>query len=241
MKTKDISQIVVGVLVMLSFMVVLWAVFKIEMPATNRDLALILLGVLASKFGDVVAYHFNSSKGSSEKTDIISKLPPVSVLLILILVTGLVSCSTPQKMVAEIPVQYKERIVERLVPVELPADSAILSALFSCDSTNQVILRELSDSKTRGQSQASFIGGKLTYKLITLHDTIYMKADSVFIEKDKIIKVPVEVKVNELTKWQGFQIVGFRVMAVALLLWLFLKYWKTKISTVFKTLFKGNN
>lgn len=29
------------------------------------------------KFGDVVAYFFNSTKGSAEKTDIISKLPPV--------------------------------------------------------------------------------------------------------------------------------------------------------------------
>lgn len=242
MKTKDISQIVVGLLVMLSFMVVLWAVFKIEMPAPNRDLALILLGVLASKFGDVVAYHFNSSKGSSEKTDIISKLPPVSVLLLPLLLLGLASCGTPQKLpVTEVPIQYKEKIVERLVPVEIPADSAIIAALFACDSTNQVYLKELSEKKSGGQSNSAFKDGKLTYKLIIRHDTVFVQAKDSIIYKEIPVKIPVEVRVNFLTKWQGFQIVGFRVLAVALVLWLFLKYWKNKVSTVFKTLFNLKN
>lgn len=237
MKAKDISQIVIGLLVMVSFMVVLYAVFKIEMPPTNRELALILLGVLASKFGDVVAYHFNSSKGSAEKTDIISKLPPVTVLLLPLLLLGLLSCGTPKKVVTEVPVEYRERIVERMVPVQLPSDSTIFSALLECDSLNQVVVRELTDLKSRGESTTEFSSGKLTYKLIIRRDTAWMKSDSVIIYQEKPIRVPVEVEINRLTKWQAFQIVALRVLliiAAAYIIWKYLN----PISRVFKFLKK---
>jgi hypothetical protein len=41
-------------------------------PESSRDALLILLGVLASAFTQVVSYFFGSSKGSSDKNEIIS-------------------------------------------------------------------------------------------------------------------------------------------------------------------------
>jgi hypothetical protein len=43
------------------------------MPELNKDLGLIVIGVLAAKFSDVVAYFFGSSKGSSDKTKMLRK------------------------------------------------------------------------------------------------------------------------------------------------------------------------
>lgn len=162
-------------------------------------------------------------------------------LLWMLILTACAGSRQSVSPITEVPIQYKEKIVERLVPVELPADSAIIAALFACDSTNQVYLKELSENKTGGQSNSGFKDGKLTYKLIIKHDTVFVRAKDSLIYKEIPVKIPVEVRVNFLSKWQGFQIVGFRVLAVALVLWLFLKYWKNKISTVFKTLLKIKN
>lgn len=237
MKTKDISQVVVGFLVMLSFMVVLWALFKIEMPPSNRDLALILLGVLGAKFGDVVAYHFNSSKGSSEKTDIISKLPPVPVLLLPMLLFAMASCSTPKQLIKEVPIQYKEKVVERLVPYEVRADSSILKAWFECDSLNQVVLKQFSEQKGKLESALNFSKGQLTYEANFIHDTIWVKSDTVYKEREVPVKVTVETEVNRLTKWQAFQIMGFRIMIIALGIYIAWRYFNP-ISTAFKKLLK---
>lgn len=238
MKTKDISQAIVGFMVMVSFLIVLWAVFKIEMPEANRDLALILLGVLASKFGDVVGYFFNSSKGSSEKTDIISKLPSLSVLLLPLFLLALMSCGTTKHIVKEVPVQYKEKIVERLVAVPVAADSSSLEALFVCDSLNNVILKELNEAKGKAESGVKFTDGKLTYKLIVQHDTVYVTAKDSIIYKEIPLRVEIPTITNQLTKWQGFQIVGFRILSVALVLMLAVRYFGARLKTTFKSILK---
>lgn len=90
-------------------------------------------------------------------------------------------------------------VTERLVPVYLPADSALLTALFECDSNNQVILKAYDELKSQGMnSHLTFENGRLDYDLETVHDTVYLPA------KDSIIYVPqpVEVEVNRLTWWQ---------------------------------------
>jgi hypothetical protein len=55
----------------------IYIVFKFTLPETNKEIGYMVIGALTMKFGDVVAYFFNSTKGSSDKTDIISKLPPI--------------------------------------------------------------------------------------------------------------------------------------------------------------------
>lgn len=234
MKAKDITQLVVGFMVMIAFLVVLWAVFKIEMPASNRDLALILLGVLATKFGDVVAYNFNSSKGSSEKTDIISKLPPVPpVLLLLIFLIGLASCSTQKPLVTEVPIQYKEKIVERLVPVTVPADSSALFALFECDSANQVIIKDLNETKSKlMQSQVYFQAGKLSYKVKTVRDTVYVPSKETVISKEVPVKVEVIKEVNKLTAWQRGQMHIGRLFLTLIMAYGFYRLLKWKFNLI---------
>jgi len=73
MKNKNVFMYVLGSLIALGFFAVLVVAFKIEMPTGNKDILLILLGVLGAKFGDVVAYFFGSSKGSADKSELMKK------------------------------------------------------------------------------------------------------------------------------------------------------------------------
>ena len=74
---KDIFQYTLAVVIVVTILMLLRQVFRTEIPSGNKDIALLIIGAMVAKFGDVVAYFFNSSKGSAEKTDIISKLPPL--------------------------------------------------------------------------------------------------------------------------------------------------------------------
>lgn len=90
---------------------------------------------------------------------------------------------------------------DRLVPVYLSPDSALMSALFECDSTGRVLMRQVEELKGRTmETDLSFKDGKLDYKAKAAPDTIYVPG------KNSIIYVPqevkVEVEVNRLTWWQ---------------------------------------
>lgn len=114
------------------------------------------------------------------------------------------ACHTSQPAVKEVPLQYKETIVERLVPVVSPADSANIAALFECDSLNNVIMKSFNEQKSKHvESKFSFNNGLLNYNLLTAPDTIYIKGTDITITKD----VPVYINVpgpvtNILTWWQ---------------------------------------
>lgn len=112
------------------------------------------------------------------------------------------SCKAPQP-VSQVPIVEREKIVERLVPVTLPADSTALFALFECDSLNNVIMKQLAEHKSKGvESDFSFSDGRFDYNAKTKPDTVYIPV----IDSTKYKEIPVEVerivKVNELTKWQ---------------------------------------
>jgi hypothetical protein len=119
---------------------------------------------------------------------------------------------------------------ERLVPVYLSPDSALLSALFECDSNNKVVMKAYNELKSAGvESSLSFDNGKLDYKANTKHDTIYIPA------KDSIIYVPTPVPtpvpgetvyVNRLTWWQQTEIYAGRLFAVILLIKYLPSLWK---------------
>ena len=70
MKAKDVYMYALGALIALGFFVILGFIIMYEMPITNRELLYMMLGILGAKFSDVVAYFYGSSKGSSDKTDI---------------------------------------------------------------------------------------------------------------------------------------------------------------------------
>jgi hypothetical protein len=143
--------------------------------------------------------------------------------LYLIAISALVfaSCKIAQPPIKEVPIQYREKVVERLVPVQAPADSTSIEALFRCDSLNQVIMKSLTEQKGKGTSGFTFDKGALKYNFKTASELSYAKAKDSIIYREVPVKVPVEVKVNELTWWQKLwirvgQVVGaLGVVAIA--------------------------
>lgn len=80
MKAKDLKdtfQYLLAAVIMVGFFTVLIIVFTKAVPQDNKDVAYLIVGALVTIAATVVNYFFSSTKGSAEKTDIISKLPPV--------------------------------------------------------------------------------------------------------------------------------------------------------------------
>lgn len=73
MSAKDIFQYVLGTVVVITFIILLWFLFKKEIPQTNMNLLSLIIGALIGSFTTVVQYFFGSSKGSAEKSEILRK------------------------------------------------------------------------------------------------------------------------------------------------------------------------
>lgn len=135
--------------------------------------------------------------------------------LIKILLSALVAfvgCKT-QPPVTQVPINYRERIVERLVPVKINEDSLKLRARFECDSLNNVVMRGIDEQKSKGiESQFSFENDMFNYNVATVHDTIYIAAKDSFIYQEIPVRVAVPVEVNKLTKLQVIQIRAGKAM-----------------------------
>lgn len=156
----------------------------------------------------------------------------LSVLIIAIILTG---CRSTKPSVIEVPIQYKEKIVERLIPVKINGDSLKLRAFFECDSLNQVVLKKSSEQKSKGvESDLSFDKGQLNYDAETVHDTIYIPGKEITITRDVPIRVEIPVITNELTKWQSFQIIAFRILITLVLLIIAYKMFWAKIKLLIK-------
>lgn len=138
--------------------------------------------------------------------------------ILILLIAIAISCKTAQQPLT-IPVQYKERIVERLVAVPAPSDSASLRAYLECDEHNKVILKELSEEKSKNiQSRYSLSNGVLDYHLTSHPPVAYIPVKDTFKSKEVPVPYPVETKVNYLTGWQWAQLWAGRVLLTFLLL-----------------------
>ena len=73
MSAKDIFQYVLGTVVVITFIILLWFLFKKEIPQTNMNLLSLIIGALIGSFTTVVQYFFGASKGSAEKSEILRK------------------------------------------------------------------------------------------------------------------------------------------------------------------------
>jgi hypothetical protein len=71
-KAKEIYMYVLGAIVVLGILAIIGLLVYVPMPAENKDALMLVLGVLAAKFSDVIAYFFGSSKGSADKTQIMA-------------------------------------------------------------------------------------------------------------------------------------------------------------------------
>jgi hypothetical protein len=153
-------------------------------------------------------------------------------LFLILAAVALFGCKTQQPAVTEVPIQYREKVVERLVPVSVPADSSALVALFACDSANQVILKDLNETKSKLiQSQFYFQAGKLKYNIKTVRDTVYVPVKDTSVSKEVPVKVEVVKEVNVLSWWQTGQIHLGRLFLTILMaygVYRFLK-WKLKL------------
>jgi hypothetical protein len=145
--------------------------------------------------------------------------PKLIIALILLIALCATSCGVQRSLpLSRLP---EDVVTERLVSVFLPTDSATLYALFECDSDKQVVLKEYNELKSRSvQSDLTFEKGKLDYKIIAVHDTVYLRA------QDRIVYKPVPVPsepVNYITFWQQVWILAGKILAAALVIVCILK------------------
>ena len=71
MKSKDIFQYILGALIVLGFFVLLIVLVYSGVPDQNKDLLNLVVGALIGSFATVVGYFYGSSKGSSDKNNMI--------------------------------------------------------------------------------------------------------------------------------------------------------------------------
>jgi DNA mismatch repair protein MutH len=69
---KSVSRNMVGAFAMSMAAGIIAGLFLMEIPAGNRDVAMVSLGVALGWAGAVVQFHFGSSEGSKSKTDLIA-------------------------------------------------------------------------------------------------------------------------------------------------------------------------
>lgn len=120
----------------------------------------------------------------------------------LIVALLLASCKTISKEV-EVPIKTEIKVVEKVIAVPSPQDSARIFALFECDSLNQVIMSQINEEKTDNLStKTTFNNGQLSFKVKTIRDTIYVHQTDSFIYKEKPVRIEVPVEVNKLKWWQ---------------------------------------
>jgi len=76
MKAKEIYMYILGALIVSGiFVLTAFFLFK-EMPQTNKDIMLMLVGAMLAKFSDVIGYFFGSSKGSADKNTMLYNSKP---------------------------------------------------------------------------------------------------------------------------------------------------------------------
>ena len=96
-------------------------------------------------------------------------------------------------------------VVEKLVEVQLPPDSATIRALLECDENGRVVLSWLDIANSKNaQAQLTIDSlGNLLAKVRTQQDTIYLPSKEVTVTKEVKVPYPVE---KELTRWQQMKL-----------------------------------
>lgn len=123
-------------------------------------------------------------------------------LLFLLIAITLFSCNR-KTLPQQVPVKSTELVRSRLVPVPVPGDSSLLSALFACDSLNNVYMKEISERKGKSiETGLTFENNRLIYKTVYKHDTILVPVTDTIRETEVPIMVEVPVEVNKLKWWQ---------------------------------------
>ena len=132
--------------------------------------------------------------------DKVSRCITLAPFMFLILIC---SCRT----IKYVPVEsYSDSVVvEKLVEVQLPPDSATIRALLECDENGKVVLNWLDIANSKNaQAQLTIDSlGNLLAKMKTQSDTVYLPSKEVTVTKEVKVPYPVE---KELTKWQHLKL-----------------------------------
>lgn len=139
------------------------------------------------------------------------------------------SCRT----VKYVPIESKADsvVVEKLVEVQFPPDSATIRALLECDENGKVVLNWLDIANSKNaQAQLTIDSlGNLLAKMKTQPDTVYLPSKEVVVSKTEKVPYPVE---KELTRWQQMKLklcelaLGIIIVCVPVIGWLLYKLWK---------------
>jgi len=70
---QEIYMYVLGALIVAGFFILLYLLVYQSVPEINKDILNIVVGALIGMSGNVVNYFFGSSKGSADKTQLLSK------------------------------------------------------------------------------------------------------------------------------------------------------------------------
>lgn len=143
-----------------------------------------------------------------------------------LLFAGMYSCRTadpclkcPDRIVTE------TKVTERMIPSVPLNDSLYLTALFSCDSMGNVLMDELNEYKSRGASSYQYAGGKLQYRVVIIHDTMWMPCTDTIIATDRsttITKPPVVIQ-TPIPWWKRVLMYIGGVALAALMVYIVLK------------------
>lgn len=122
----------------------------------------------------------------------------LALLMCIILVS---SCRTVKYVSVES--KADSVVVEKLVEVQLPPDSATIRALLECDENGRVVLNWLDIANSKNAQAMLTIDslGNLLAKMRTQPDTVYLPSKEVVVSIKEKVPYPVE---KELTRWQQF-------------------------------------
>lgn len=122
---------------------------------------------------------------------------------IILLMSTICSCRSVKYVPVESSVD--SIVVEKLVEVQLPPDSATIRALLECDENGKVVLSwlDIANSKNAQAQLAIDSLGNLLARMRTKPDTIYKPSKEVTVTKEVKVPYPVE---KELTRWQQMKL-----------------------------------
>lgn len=122
---------------------------------------------------------------------------------IILLMSTICSCRSVKYVPVESSVD--SIVVEKLVEVQLPPDSATIRALLECDENGKVVLSwlDIANSKNAQAQLAIDSLGNLLAKMRTQPDTVYLPSKEVTVTKEVKVPYPVE---KELTSWQQMKL-----------------------------------
>lgn len=156
----------------------------------------------------------------------------IGLLLFVLIFTG---CKTKQHTSQSTSTEDITIVHDKLTPVALPRDSAMIRAYFECDSSFNVVLKELKEIKSRNiQASFDYSSGLFEYDFKTGGDTVYIPGKDYYkrintrtyttktITKTKTVKVE-----KELNGWERLLMRLGKVFIfcfVSIIIYLLVKY-----------------